>query len=434
MRPVNQQVKDISQESNFGKEDLGTINKKNRGGGSSEEDTTDALSRSIGDIKLNVLMQSTSRREAFKNKVMTEKTFGSKASNRSSEKDLEATYPNLKNLREKYKTNKNAEFAPKNDSSTENTHKTLSNKSEKNVTANLGNRDEVDEFIKSMRDKKNIPLLKLNCNFGGLDKNSYRKTNESKRDVSTTTNSMQGEILDEKAFQAILNACENVQTLDLSGCRLTDNNCQDLVAYLKKNPALEGIRLGDGDVIRGKNISKIFRSIEQSSNLKEIVLHDLIIEASDITGSVDAISKNTPLESLTFQNVVFTEYTLSIFSVFSLAMSSKIKEISLTGTRIDMRDTHYANGQLQLGLRVGIAHSTQLKKIDLTDCHLTYAETNELAEVIAYHQGIQELILDGNEVRPDTLEKIKATLKRNSSSASTPQSNVPAESRSTGQD
>jgi len=434
MRPVNQQIKDTNQESNSEKEDLGKINKKNRGSGSSEEDATDASSGSLGDINPKILVQSMSRREAFENKAKTEKTFGSKANNRSSEKDLEATYPNLKNLKEKYKTNKNAEFAPKNNSSTESTHNTLSNKSEKNMTANISSKDEVDEFIKSMRDNKNIPCLKLNCNFGGLDKNSYRKTNESEPDASSTANSMQGEILDEKAFQEILNACENVQTLDLSGCRLTDNNCQDLVAYLKKNPALEGIRLGDGDVIKGKNIAKIFRSIEQSSNFKEIVLHDLLIEATDISGSIDAISENTPLESLTFQNVVFTKYTLSIFSVFSLAMNSKIKEISLNGTKVDMRDTRDQNGRLQVGLRIGIRHSAQLQKIDLTDCQLTYAETNELAEVLAQHQGIQELILEGNEVSPATLEKIKATLQRNASPVSTPQSNIPDEARSTGQD
>jgi hypothetical protein len=116
---------------NFENEDLGKTNKKNRGGGSSEVDASDASSGSLGDINPKILVPSTSRREAFKNKAKTEKTFGSKASNHSPEKDLEATYPNLKNLREKYKTNKNAEFAPKNNSSTENTHKTLSNKSEK---------------------------------------------------------------------------------------------------------------------------------------------------------------------------------------------------------------------------------------------------------------------------------------------------------------
>jgi hypothetical protein len=115
-------------------------------------------------------------------------------------------------------------------------------------------------------------------------------------------------------------------------------------------------------------------------------------------------------------------------------MNSKIKEISLNGTKVDMRDTRDQNGRLQVGLRIGIRHSAQLQKIDLTDCQLTYAETNELAEALAQHQGIQELILEGNEVSPATLEKIKATLQRNASPVSTPQSNIPDEARSTGQD
>lgn len=434
MRPVTQQVKDISQESNFGKEDLGTINKKNRGGGSSEVDISDASSGSIGDIKPNMLMKSTSRREAVKNKVMTEKAFGSKASNRSPEKDLKAAYPNLKNLSEKQKNNKTKKVAPENNSSTENTHKMLVNKSEKHMTANISSKDEVDKFIKSMRDNKNIPFLKLNCKFGGLDKTSYRKTNESKPDTKSTANSMQGEILDEKAFQEILNACENVQTLDLSGCRLTDKNCQDLVAYLKQNPALQQITLGDGDVITGKNLSKIGTSIKKSTTLQELVLKDVLIDANNIVGFIDSLDENKSLTSLKLQNLEFTKYTLMFSNAFDLASGANIESISLAGTKLDMTDTLGKNGKLPAEISVSIRNSAKLKKIDLTDCHLTYAETDELSEVIAHHQGIQELILEGNEVRPETLEKIKATLKRNSSSASTPLSNVPAESRSTGQD
>ena len=434
MRPVNQKIKDTNQESNSEKEDLGKINKKNRGGGSSEVDESDASSGSLSDIEPKMLIQSTSRREAFKKKVEAERKDSSKASDSARRKDLEATYPSLKNLKEKYKTNKNVEVAPKNNSSTENTHKTLSNKNEKNITAKISSKDEVDEFIKSMRDKKNIPLLKLNCNFGGLDKNSYRKTNESKPDAGSTTYSMQGEILDEKAFQEILNACENVQTLDLSGCRLTDKNCQDLVAYLKKNPTLQGIRLGDGDVIAGKNLSKIGTSIKQSTTLQELVLKDVLIDANNIVGLIESLDENKSLTSLKLQNLEFTKYTLMFSDAFNLASGTNIEAISLAGTKLDMTDTLDKNGRLQVGLRVGIQHSTQLKKIDLTDCHLTYAETDEIAEVIAYHQGIQELILDGNEVRPETIEKIKVTLQRNASSAITPQSNVPADSRSTGQD
>jgi Ran GTPase-activating protein (RanGAP) involved in mRNA processing and transport len=302
------------------------------------------------------------------------------------------------------------------------------------MTAKISSKDEVDEFIKLMRDKKNIPLLKLNCNFDGLDKNSYRKNNESKPDARSTTYSMQGEILNDKAFQEILNACENVQALDLSGCRLTDNNCQDLVAYLKKNPTLQGIRLGDGDVITGKNLSKIGTSIKQSTTLQGLVLKDMLIDANNIVGLIDSLDANKSLTSLKLQNLEFTKYTLMFSNAFDLASGTNIEAISLAGTKLGMTNTLGKNGKLPAEISVSIRNSAKLQKLDLTDCHLTYAETDEIAEVIAYHQGIQELILEGNEVSPATLEKIKVTLQRNASPASTPQSNVPADSRSTGQD
>jgi len=224
--------------------------------------------------------RSSSKREAFQGRVRREKEVGKQHWHRRCETDLKENFPELEILKS---AQRKKELVDK------------SKAAGAHLEVALKNRKDVDLLVAVLNENRSIRSLDLVCDFGGKSTNPADMT-RSQRQLMVFPQeevTVQSDWPDTDSFRSILDACKNVEALNLKECCLTEKDWYSLAGQLRGTSKLRRLEFGGKTEISESGLERISSAIaSRDSSLRELVIDDLSMDQF----SFDKLSKATWLQ------------------------------------------------------------------------------------------------------------------------------------------
>ncbi len=360
----------------------------------------------------------TSKREAFQGKVKREQEIGKQHPHRRREADLKENHPELKSLKSAQRK------------------KELVDRSKAAggyLKVEVKDKKDVDMLVAILGENPSIHSLKLVCDLGGESGDLYSfSLNFIYENLHNQENHENSKHLknpgfpDHESLEHILNACKSVDTLDIKGCRLSDESWEVLADKLLDRSSFVRLELGGGDKISQPVSEKIYHALTSGhSSLREFFIDDLSMDDFAFAKLLDGVRKHGKLSVVKLEKIhyqpLFAKNLLTIDSLFNLcALNPSLQYLSLAGTQF--RIFSPANDKINFSILPGMGPSadalafnvhTCLRVLDLTNCGLNMADMSEIANAATGHVALIEIRTDGNNISIDDRSILSNLERRN---------------------
>lgn len=363
-------------------------------------------------------VRPSSKREASQGKVKREQKIGKQHPHRRDETDLKENHPELKSLKS---TERKKELVDR------------SKAAGGYLKVEIKDKKDVDMLVAILSENPSIHSLKPVCNFGGESGDPYSFSrnfiygNLHYRDSHENSKHLkEPDFPDHESLEHILNACKSVDTLDVKGCRLSDESWKVLADKLLDRSSFVRLELGGGDKISQPVSEKIYHALTSGhSSLREFVIDDLSMDYCTFAKLVDGVGNHGKLSVVKLENIhyqsLFTKNSLTIDALFNLcALNPNLQYLSLAGTQF--RIFAPANDDINFSFLLGMGPSADalafnahacLRVLDLTNCGLNMGDMSEIATAAAGHAALIDLRTEGNNISIDDRSILSILERRN---------------------
>lgn len=342
-----------------------------------------------------------SKREAFQEKAKREKESGEQGLHRKREVDLSSHRSELKAL-ERTRRQKELGAALVAQSKTAGGH----------LDVSVRNSEDAEVLIQVLSTTPSIRSLRLNCNLGGKAIEPEEGTDTQKPD-SVAMKPVQ-DVLDDDSFTKILNSCANVQSLDVSGCRLKEKSWINLSDSLRSKTAVQSLTLGDGDYLSGEEFKIFLIGLSFLKNLRELIIQNTKIFDNVSTPILDTINKSATLKSVKLENLDLESqgyFRLDGFFNFRGEKDPILSHLSLAGSK--PYSPKSSSERLIKYMMASAAKGQKLLSLDLTNCGYSEDESNVIAMIADAFPALEEIKMEGNAVSDAARASFEKTCKRN---------------------
>lgn len=352
--------------------------------------------------------RSSSKREAFQGRVKREKEVGKQHLHRRCETDLKENFPELESLKSAHRK------------------KELVDKSKAaggHLKVALKNRKDVDLLAAVLNENPSIRSLDLVCDFGGKSTNPAGMTRSQRQLMAFPQEevTVQSDWPDTDSFRSILDACKNVEALNLKECCLTEKDWYSLAGQLRGTSKLRRLEFGGKTEISESGLERISSAIaSRDSSLRELVIDDLSMDQFSFDKLSKAIKKHGNFSLIKLQNICAKALIgdfADIDLMFDICTSNpKLQHFSLAGTMLKQftpaNDVVFMqnSGKPEVSVNaLNFRKHTCLRIFDLSGCGLDQADMGEIVGACDGHTALIEVRIEGNKISDSDLAKLNAT-------------------------
>jgi hypothetical protein len=275
-------------------------------------------------------VRSFSKREAFQGRVKREKEIGKQHWHRRCETDLKENHPELKSLKS---AQRKKGFVDR------------SKAAGGYLKFEIKDKKDVDMLGTLLRENSSINSLKLVCDFGGesgdpysFSRNFLNENLHYQEDHENSKNLKKPDLPDHDSLEHILNACTHVETLDIKGCRLSDESWEVLAAKLRDQSSLLRLELGGGGRLSQYASEKFYAALESgSSSLREFIIDNLSMDFWSFVTLIKGMKHHGNLSVIKLESIRYEQKfagNLKIDSLFELCeCNPSLQYLSLAGTQ-----------------------------------------------------------------------------------------------------
>lgn len=270
-----------------------------------------------------------------------------------------------------------------------------------------------------MIENPSIHSLKLISDFGGR----YLDKLLPSSDLNFSTNGAERPSkLDEKSFRTLLSACKNLHDLNLSACRLTNQNWIDLADGLSICSNLKRLSLGGGDFLFLQGAKALYLSFESNnSSLRELYVDGLNFGDYALLRFVKAIEGYKNFRKISLTNMNFGISKSVIVTIFEFcAGNPKLQYLSLGGAIFSNSDKLFRfykpssiDGRAISMVQSAVKAHQCLVVLDLAGCDMPDAEISQLIACMKDSSSLVELRTASNTMAEDDRSKLTAMTTRN---------------------
>jgi hypothetical protein len=235
-----------------------------------------------------------------------------------------------------------------------------------------------------------IRSLDLICDFGGRSTNPGDMTRSQRHLMVFPQEAMtaQSNWPDAESFRSILDACKNVEALNLKECRLTEKDWYSLAAQLQGTSKLRRLEFGGNIEISESGLERINFSVIKLQNIRAKVS---IGDFADIDFMFDLCTSNPKLQYFSLAGTILQP----LAAANDLDFSQNFREPAVSVNTLNFRK-----------------HAC-LRIFDLSGCDLGQAGMAEIAAACDGHAALIEIRIEGNKISDSDLAKLDATTKLN---------------------
>ncbi|XP_071970845.1 NACHT, LRR and PYD domains-containing protein 12-like isoform X2 [Engystomops pustulosus] len=212
--------------------------------------------------------------------------------------------------------------------------------------------------------------------------------------------------IDTEGLERLAPALYNIQTLRLANNNLSKASCIHLATVIRNNPSLKKLVLHNNRLY-GPQLSDLMEALSSPGcRIEELHLDDNDLPNKSCTQLASGIRNNPSLKKLDlYKNRLSGPH-----------LSDLMEALSSPGCRIE--ELHLADNNLDntscIQLASGIRNNPSLKKLILHDNHLFGPHLSDLMEALSSPDcGIEELNLDGNNLRDTSCIQLASGIRNN---------------------
>lgn len=372
----------------------------------------------------NPRFRPSGKRDAFQSKVKQEKEVGIQGRHRQRDDDLKGNHPELFALR-RAQLRKDRENAPASLDPVKLVEQAKA--SGGYIEVNVRDKKDAKVLASVLSANPSIRSLKLACDFGGRSDDPYELSLHANSMLYSDPGFDMPDRLDDESFCRILNACKNIRTLNVSGCRLTGSAWKTLAESLDVLVQLKRLELGGGDHLSpGDAFFFGSRIASANSSLQELVIDELFTDS--LPGLLRRLGQHGRFTLIKLTNIrshTICLDTWTIESIFGLcACNPKLKYLSMAGTRsfkmFAANDEIYGGSwealfgaPVNTSMSMALSRHDSLRVLDLSDCGLNFPETGKLANGSEGSTTLLDIRIEGNAVSDADRAKLMAVSNRN---------------------
>jgi hypothetical protein len=365
-------------------------------------------------------LRPSGKREAFQRKVKHETEIGSQSRHRRREIDFKGNYPELTSM-QKAQRKKDFENKPASLDPVKLVEQAKSARGHLRVQVN--DKKDVKVLADVLSANPSIRSLDLVGDFGGRSNNPGDMTRSQRQSwvIPQRAMTVQSNWPDTDSFRSILDACKNVEALNLKACRLTGKDWYSLAAQLQGTSKLRRLEFGGNIEISESGLESISSAIaSRDSSLRELVIDDLSVNQFSFDKLSKAIKKHGNFSLIKLQNIsnrVLIGNFADIDLMFDICTSNpKLQYFSLVGTKFQQFSAandldylpHFGKPEVSVNALNFRKHAC-LRIFDLSGCELEQAAMGEIAAACDGHAALIEVRIEGNKISDSDLAKLDAT-------------------------
>lgn len=226
---------------------------------------------------------------------------------------------------------------------------------------------------------------------------------------------------DTDSFRSILDACKNVEALNLKECCLTEKDWYSLAGQLRGTSKLRRLEFGGKIEISEFGLERISSAIaSRDSSLRELVIDDLSMDQFSFDKLSKAIKKHGNFSLIKLQNICAKTLIgnfADIDLMFDICTSNpKLQHFLLAGTVFQQlapaNDFIFMQkfGKPEVSVNpLNFRKHTCLRIFGLSGCGRGQADMGEIATACDGHATLIEVRIEGNKISDSDLAKLKAT-------------------------
>ena len=339
------------------------------------------------------IIRASKKRDDYQSTAAREKMIGKKGAYRKRETNLQVNHPELKSLQSAQRRKEVVD---------------RSKVAGGYLEIELKHEKDVDLLVAVLKENPSIHSLKLVCDLGGEsgDPDSFSRNlkYENLKDLKKP------DFLDHESLQHILNACKHIDTLDIKGCRLSDQSWKVLADKLLDQSSFVRLELGGGDGLSQSASETIYAALASgSSSLRELIIDDLSMDFLSFGTLIKGMKHHGNLSIIKLENIRYEQKfvgNLKIDSLFELCeCNPNLQYLSLAGT--PFRIFAPANDDSRLSIYQSMARSDRaiafnahacLRVLDLTNCGLHISDMSEIVNAAKGHAALIEIRTEGNSI------------------------------------
>ncbi len=268
---------------------------------------------------------------------------------------------------------------------------------------------EMEALISWLKVGQTVKVLRLCCDFGGMHLTLSEDTEDSERDPGQA----KPEKLDVQLFERMLAACQGVEALDLSDCRLAPENYPMLRRYLMhKHCKLECLLFG-GQYLREKEAASLARGLERNRSLNMLSLSGTSTVSSGLKRIIEAVIRNPRISSLWLEDVNGCEEQLPLLRLLLTAGNCTCLGLQhTTGVKTSGRNPRLWNERFER-FCIQLSANVSLRLLDLSGLDLTEENFESLVDALKHNKDLEWLELGTNKPGSKQAARIKSYLLRN---------------------
>ena len=365
-------------------------------------------------------LRPSAKREAFQRKVKHGTETASHNRHRQREIDFKRNYPELTAM-QKAQRKKDGENKPASLNPVKLVEQAESARGHLRVQVN--DKKNVKVLADVLSANPSIRSLDLVGDFGGRSTNPGDMTRSQRQSwvIPQEAMTVQSDWPDTDSFRSILDACKNVEALNLKECRLTGKDCYSLAAQLQGTSKLRRLEFGGKIEISESGLESIISAIaSRDSSLRELVIDDLSMNQFSFDKLSKAIKKHGNFSLIKLQNI-YPKVVIGNFAdidlMFDLCTSNpKLQYFSLAGTILQplaaANDFDFSQNFMEPEVSVNALNFRKhacLRIFDLSSCGLGEAGMAEIAAACDGHAVLIEVRVEGNKISDSDLATLNAT-------------------------